>query len=114
MDLTTGVLQGEILSPIRFSLFIADLETYLQNKGIRGVSIDHQSELLNLAYADDLVLFVDSPARINRLLGAPHDYSSEYQLNVNIDKTKIIIFRREGHFHLRNYNLFTMANLELT
>jgi len=31
-DLSIGLRQGEIISPIMFSLFVEDLEMYLQNR----------------------------------------------------------------------------------
>ena len=57
---TEGVLQGEVLSPLLFSLFIADLEDYLVRRGVRGVAISQLVDLLILAYADDIVIVTDS------------------------------------------------------
>lgn len=51
-----GVLQGEVMSPILFCLFIADFKSFLIQEGVRGVSVDHLTEILLLAYADDIAV----------------------------------------------------------
>ena len=63
-----GVLRGETLSSLLFALFIHDLEDFLKDKGIRGVSASHLTEILLLAYADDLVFLSDSKIGMNKLL----------------------------------------------
>ena len=40
-----GVRQGENLSPVLFSLFLNDLQTYLHMKGAVGVELDHPLDL---------------------------------------------------------------------
>ncbi|XP_043478069.1 uncharacterized protein LOC122508659 [Leptopilina heterotoma] len=70
VKVTRGLLQGEKSSPILFSLFMADLEDFLRAEGIRGVSMGHKNEIILLAYADDIALFADSPAALNKLLRA--------------------------------------------
>ena len=45
---TKGVLQGEALSPLLFALFLYDLESFLNERGIRGVSVTHLKEILLL------------------------------------------------------------------
>ena len=57
---TEGILQGEVLSPLLFSLFIADLEDYLVRRGAREIAISQLVDLLILAYADDIVIVTDS------------------------------------------------------
>ena len=56
-----GVLQGEILSPTLFSLFLHDIECYLREQGCRGLSLNSLIDILLLAYADDIVLLADTP-----------------------------------------------------
>ena len=57
-----------MLSPILFSLFIADLEEFLVKRGIRGVAISHSVDVLTLAYADDLVILVENISGMMRVL----------------------------------------------
>lgn len=102
--LTKGVLQGDVLSPALFTLFISDLEDFLKNKGIRGVSINHKSEILILGYADDLVMLEDSVIDMEKIFKFLYKYCQAYDLEVNITKTKIIEFKRGGHGHKRMNN----------
>ena len=56
----TGLLQGEILSPILFSLFLNDAEMCLQEESNVGVTIDQLSIYL-LLFADDAVIMSVTP-----------------------------------------------------
>lgn len=68
IKVTKGVLQGETLYPLLFALFLFDLETFLIEKGIRGVSVMHFCEILLLAYADDIVSLADSYIGMKKIL----------------------------------------------
>ena len=94
IQVTEGLLQGEVLSPLLFTLFIQDLEIFLKSKGIRGVAISPVSEILLLAYADDIVILADSPAMMKGILKALNDYCNLNQLAVNTDKTNVVIFSK--------------------
>ena len=61
--------QGQNLSPMLISLFVNDLETFMDNSGSQGISIlNHDFEnyvltylnIIVLLYADDSVIFKDS------------------------------------------------------
>ena len=39
VKVTEGVLQGEVLSPVIFALFLANLGEFLEDNGIKGVTI---------------------------------------------------------------------------
>lgn len=47
-----GVRQGCVMSPLLFNLYIADLDSYMNKRGIKIGS----NRIWSLAYADDLVL----------------------------------------------------------
>ena len=89
VKITKGVLQGEILSPILFAIFIADLENFFMEKGIPGVSVNHLKEVLLLAYADDIVFLSTSYIQMKKILQGLYEYCKLNGLKVNIDKTKI-------------------------
>ena len=95
-----GVLQGENLSPLMFSIYLADLNNFLASK---CTGLDYlnniQEELLNdelttffklylLMYADDTVLLAESPEELQTSLNTMKDYCSMFDLEINIDKTK--------------------------
>ena len=55
-----GLRQGEVMSPILFSLFIEDLELFLQNDVNSGLDIN-DIILLLLLFADDMAIFGKTP-----------------------------------------------------
>lgn len=113
-DISCGVLQGEPLSPILFSLFISDIEEFFKSKGSVGVNIDGINSLLLLLYADDLVILSDSQADLQRKLNVLQQYSDENNLTVNVTKTKIVIFSRGGYSRNRNVNFYyANENIEI-
>lgn len=69
-QVTRGVLQGEVMSPLLFVIFIADLEQFLKDEGIRGISINHLVEIILLAYADDIAIPVASSINMKKILKA--------------------------------------------
>jgi hypothetical protein len=87
--------QGEILSPILFSLFLEDLETHLQDSGELGIELD-QLTLFVILFADDLVLMSETAEGLQNMLNALHGYCVKWNLVVNVTKTKLMVFRRGG------------------
>ena len=93
-----GVRQGENLSPVLFSLFLNDMQEFIQQNGGTGIDLaDSPDEtqwlkLLLLLYADDTVILSDSASDFQNCLNAFNDYCKLWHLNVNLNKTKIIIF----------------------
>ena len=53
-ECSIGLKQGEVLSPILFSLFLEDLEVFLSDSN-GGVQIEEMSFILML-FADDMVI----------------------------------------------------------
>ena len=49
-----GVQQGEILSPLSFSMYVNDMRKMLQESGSEGITVD-DLKLCLLLYADDSV-----------------------------------------------------------
>lgn len=48
-------------------------------------------------YADDLVLISESSSGLQRSLDLLHGYCKKWKLNINFDKTNVIIFNKGGH-----------------
>jgi hypothetical protein len=88
-----GLRQGEILSPILFSLFIEDLENSLQENVCDGIIIENITLFL-LLFADDAVLLSETPDGLQRSLDTLAQYCKEWGLAVNCEKTKIMVFKR--------------------
>lgn len=96
IDITEEVLQGEVLSPILFALFPADLEDFLIRQGIKGAELKNMLQILLLAYANDIVFLMLTVEEMNKILGLLWAYCEENLLQVNTDKTNIIIFKKGG------------------
>lgn len=89
-----GLFQGEILSPILFTLFVNDLDINFINNNC--TSLDIRTVIIFLLmymYADDIVLLSESPDDLQIILNSLQDYTTKCRLTVNVQKTKIIVFR---------------------
>ena len=92
-----GLFQGEIMSPILFSLFINDIESSLQTNTLDGITLD-QITIYLLLFADDAVLISDSREGLQNSLSQLESYCKKWKVTVNVNKTKVMIFQRGGRF----------------
>ena len=90
-----GVLQGESLSPFLFSMYLNDLQDFLKNDPYIGIHIYHFFMILIL-FADDMVLFSDNRFGLQRGLDKFHEYCNDWGLEVNVEKTKCLVFKNGG------------------
>lgn len=92
-----GVLQGDTLSPLLFSLFLRDIDEYIRERcpSAHGVCVAHDCAISDLLFADDFVLLAN-PIELNLLLKSLHDYATENELTINTDKSKVMVFRKGG------------------
>ena len=98
-DLTTrefqidsGVLQGSILGPVLFNVFINSLILELEHSGVGGVSLRSGRRLNVIAYADDLVLISENPADLQKLISICESWSRCNGLDFSPDKSKVLVF----------------------
>ena len=82
-----GLLQGEIISPFLFALFINDIELNLQENFNDGVSVE-QLQLYLLLFADDAVLFSETREGLQNHLNNLENYCRKWNLTVNVWKNK--------------------------
>ncbi|XP_043477868.1 uncharacterized protein LOC122508520 [Leptopilina heterotoma] len=99
-ETNNGVRQGCPLSPILFNIFINDLEETLTEKKEGGTAVgsgsNHGVKIFVLIYADDVVLLAEDGQELERMLKTLERWSDENQLEVNTDKTKILVFSNGG------------------
>lgn len=98
-----GVRQGDNLSPALFKIFINDFPNYLQ---ACSDAVSLYSEKLNcLMYADDIVIFSSSSQGLQDRLNMLEQFCDDWCINVNIKKTKVLIFNKAGRKISENFTL---------
>ena len=105
--------QGDNSSPILFTIFLNDLEYYLHQHDT-GIIIDYTNDdisvclkLFVLLYADDTVIFMNSPEELKKSLHIFENYCDIWKLKISTEKTKVIIFsygrlNKDLHFYFNN------------
>ena len=120
-----GVRQGDNLSPLFFALYLNDLEEYIsvEYKGLSHITdlvhkflySDETSTFLRLyllLYADDTVIFAESALDLQKALDKLHDYCLLWDLSVNAEKTKVVIFSK-GKIHNKPKLMSNNKELEI-
>jgi len=62
-------------------------------------------KLFILLYADDIVILAETEIELQTRLNILKDYCLKWRLTVNINKTKVVIFRKGG----RKHKMFSMV-----
>lgn len=89
--MTLGIKQGDPISPTLFNIFLDDLVPCILNSNGDHPSLNNTVIPL-LMYADDVVLISESPEGLQLSLNALNNYCKTWRLNVNLKKTKIVVF----------------------
>ena len=82
-----GLLQGSILSPILYAIFIDDLAGKLRAVG--GTKM-HEEKIASFFYADDIALVADSKPTLQKMLDICETHAVEHKYNFAPAKCKII------------------------
>ena len=89
LDNVQGVLQGSVLSPSLFKIFLEDLPTYLNDEyGVKMGDII----ICYMLQADDLALISETSAGLQKLIFGLQQFCNRWNISVNLIKTKIMIF----------------------
>lgn len=107
-----GLAQGEILSPIMFSMYVNDFENEFIANGIKPYDFGELSLFL-LMYADDLVLLAESANELQNMLNSLSIYANSWKLTVNTAKTKIVVFRNGGRLRNNEEWFFDRKKIEV-
>ena len=93
----SGLKQGEVCSPVLFSLFINELAREILQRGRHGIQlIADLIEIFILLFADDVILMSDSVCGLQKQLNILYETENRLGLVVNLDKSNIIVFRNGG------------------
>ena len=84
------------MSLILFSLFLNDVEMQLADIGNEGITLEQLSIYL-LLFADVAVLFSETPEGLQKSLDIFENYCQKWNLIVNVEKTKVVVFRKGGN-----------------
>ena len=102
-----GVKQGDVCSPILFSLFINELAVQVIRNGRHGVTLPLDSfELFILLLADDVALLSETVVGLQRQLDNLQNAASALELKVNMKKSNIVVFRKGGYLAAREHWYF--------
>ncbi|KRX69431.1 Retrovirus-related Pol polyprotein from type-1 retrotransposable element [Trichinella sp. T6] len=92
IEVNQGVRQGDPISPLLFNSVMDELIERLEQNGV-GYKINN-TEVVTLAFADDVTLVSSSHRGMEKLLSITHDFINERGLKLNIRKCKGIRFVR--------------------
>ena len=94
-----GVRQGCVLSPLLFNIFIADLVQKLDM--VNGKVKVNNKEISSIFWADDIVIFSENENGLSAMTKVLDQYATENKLEINTDKTKIMICNKTGRLMSR-------------
>ena len=112
-----GLLQGENLSPVLFSMFLNDLKGFLVDYDVKTLTLLQTAQLAEteqiedfmflflLLYADDTAILAENPSDLQNALNGLDKYCKEWGLNVNVNKTKVVVFSRGKIRNIPDFNL---------
>lgn len=93
----SGVRQGCILSPLLFSMFLSELQSDLTKCDARGIDVFADTVgIFSLMYADDIALVADTVIDLQKKVNCLEKYCNKWGLTVNMDKTKVVVFKNGG------------------
>lgn len=107
-DYEKGVQQGNPLSPLLFNIFVNDIFEAVKNDS--QVTLDGTNFFNTLMYADDLIIMATTPEGLQKSLDGLSAYCKKWMLNVNVKKTKCLIFSKGSN--VKNYK-FTIDGQEV-
>ena len=105
-----GVRQGCILSPRLFNLFINDIPDLFDGT-CSPVQLNN-TKINCLMYADDLVILSETSTGLQNCLDKLHNYTLKWDLQLNIKKTKVMIFQNSGKGENTQFNFGPTRVLE--
>ena len=108
-----GVKQGCILSPTLFNIYLADLQAEVETSECDPVHIKEGSSMGCLIWADDLLLLSKSKNGLDNMLSALKDFSQKNGMTLNIKKTKVMTFNKNGR-HIRENFVYGEEKIETT
>ena len=106
-DCNVALMQGEALSPFLFSMYINELVKNLcESIYLQDIS------LFLLMYADDTVLLSETAGGLQKMIDILHTYSTKWNLSVNTEKPKIVVFKNSAKYLPKKNGFIIMSLLK--
>ena len=89
-EVSNGVRQGGVMSPILFGIYIDELLSELKQKGT-GCQVGHYF-CGAFGYADDIVLLCPTITGLKKMIKICENYAKEHNITFNGSKSKLLVF----------------------
>ena len=93
-------------------MFLNDIEDIFIDNKLSGINVD-MFKLFLISYADDIVIFANSKEQLQLNVDALYEYCQRWKMIVNINKTKIMVFRKSGRLAALTQLYYTNGELEV-
>ena len=101
-------VQGCLLSPILFSMFVKEFTKIVETNGLHGIQLHLELiEIFILLFADDIALVADTIGGLQCQLCLLSTFCKEKKITVHVGKTKVPVFWKGGRKNCNerwNYN----------
>ena len=92
-----GLKQGCLCSPKLFTIFMNELSKEMNKHGKHGIQLAPGMQIIfHLLWADDVILASDTIVGLQNQINILSEQARRLGLEVNLDKTKIMVFRKGG------------------
>ena len=90
-----GVRQGCVLSPLLFSLYMADIGKVLKERGIGGIKLG-KDRVWSLEYADDMVFLAKNREAMLDMLDTIKRFLRRRKMVLCTEKSKMMVYNKKG------------------
>ena len=117
-DCSIGVRQGENLSPVLFAVYLNDLESFFAGNDVQNLQVIENIchyhlhiyiKLFVLLYADDTIIISETAESMQHALNVFERYCVRWKLNVNLSKTKVVVFCKRKSRTLPKFQIFNQS-----
>ena len=99
------------MCPLIFSLLISKVANFIIKKWERIQLIPGQDEIFLSLFADDIVLLSSTPTGLQNQVNSWEKTSSSLGLIVYLEKTKDMVFRKDGRIAATEIEIVTHTNI---
>ena len=109
-----GVKQGCLLGPLIVSLLISEVVNFIRKDRKHGIQwISGQDKIFLLLSADNIALTSSTSAGLQNQINSLEKVSSSSSLIVDLEKTKVMELRKDGHIAATEKWFYTSTEIEI-